>query len=99
MNGNLPAFAETTSSEVIIKHLNALYAGRKICIQTKLDERIQRALRNKVRASEQTFKSSDRVFYKRKGKERWLGQVNVVFQDGNVCICKAWTYICWSLAL
>ena len=52
------------------------------------DERIRRALRNKVRASEQVFEHGDRVFYKREGKERWLGPGKVVFQDGKVVFVR-----------
>ena len=43
MNDNLPALAGTTDSEVFAKHLNALYAARKIFIQTDADARIRRA--------------------------------------------------------
>jgi hypothetical protein len=51
-------------------------------IQSEADEIIRRALRNKVRASEQVFEHGDNVFYKREGKERWLGPGEVVYQDG-----------------
>ena len=74
MNDHLPALEGTTSSEVFAKHLNALHAARKIFIQTEDDVRIRRALRNKVRASEQIFVNSDKVFYKREGKTVGLDQ-------------------------
>ena len=67
MNNNLPALQGTTSSEVFAQHLNALHAARKAFIQTEADERIRRALWNKVRASEQIFENGERVFYKREG--------------------------------
>ena len=88
MNYTLPALAGTTSSEMVTQHLNALYGARKAFIQTEANERIRKALRNKVRASEQVFENGDRVFYKRKGKERWLGPEKVVFQDGNVVFVR-----------
>ena len=88
MNNNLPALQGTTSSEVFAQHLNALHAARKAFIQTEADERIRRALRNKVRASEQIFENGERVFYKREGKERWLGPGTVVFQDGKVVFVR-----------
>ena len=78
MNNNLPALQGTTSSEVFAKHLNALHAARKAFIQTEADERIRRALRNKVRASEQVFENGDKVFYKLEGRERWLGPGNSI---------------------
>ena len=88
MNDNLPALEGTRSSEVFARHLNTLHAARRVFIQTEADERIRRALRNKVRASEQMFKTGDRVFYKREGKERWLGPGKVVFQDGKVVFVR-----------
>ena len=88
INDNLPALEGTTSSEVFAKHLNALHAARKIFIQTVADARVRRALRNKVRASEQIFENGNRVFYKREGKERWLGPGKVVFLDGKVVFVR-----------
>ena len=70
MQDTLPALEGTTRSEVFSQHLNALQATRKAFIQSEAEERIRRALWNKVRASEQVFKNGDRVFYKREGKER-----------------------------
>ena len=88
MIDNLPALEGKTTSEVFAQHLNALHAARKAFIQTEADERIRRALRNKVRASEQVFENGDRVYYKREGKERWLGPGKVVFQDGKVVFVR-----------
>ena len=88
MNNKLPALQGTTSIEVFAEHLNALHAARKAFIQTEADERIRRALQNKVRASEQVFENGDRVFYKREGKERWLGPGKVMFQDGKVVFVR-----------
>ena len=88
MSDNLPAMEGTTSSEVFAKHLNALHAARKIFIESEANERIRRALRHKVRASEQVFENEDRVFYMREGKERWLGPGKVVFQDGKVVFVR-----------
>ena len=88
MSNTLPALERTTSSVVFAQYLNALHGGRKAFIQTEADERIRRALRNKVRASEQVFENGDRVFYKREGKERWLGPGQVVFQDGKVVFVR-----------
>lgn len=88
MNDTLPALEGTTSSEIFAQHLNALHAARKVFIQTEADERIRRALRNKVRASEQVFENGDRVFYKREGKKRWLWPGKVVFQDGKVVFVR-----------
>ena len=60
MSNILPALEGTTSSEVFALHLNALHGVRKAFIQTEADERIRRALRNKVRPSEQVFENGDK---------------------------------------
>ena len=88
MTDGLPALQGTTTSEILVKHLNALHASREAFIETEADERIRRALRGKVRASEQTFSHGDRVYYKREGHERWLGPGKVVFQDGRVVFVR-----------
>ena len=46
------------------------------------------SLQQKVRASEQIFENGDRVFYKREGRDRWLGPGKVVFQDGKVVFVR-----------
>ena len=50
-----PALDEATTSEILAKHLNALRSARKTFIESDADERIRRALRRKMRASEKVF--------------------------------------------
>ena len=88
MSDKLPALEGTTSSEIFAQHLNALQAARRAYIQTEANERIRRALRTKIRAAEQIYQNGDNVFYKREGKERWLGPASVVFQDGKVVFVR-----------
>ena len=87
-SNTLSALEGTTSSEIFAQHYSALHGARKPFILTEADERLRRALPNKVRASEQVFENGDRVFYKREGKERWLGPGKVVFQDGKVVFVR-----------
>lgn len=87
-NSGPPALVGTTSSENFAKHLNALHETRKAYIQTEADERLRRALRSKIRAAEQVYENGDLVFYKRDGKERWLGPGKVVFQDSKVVFIR-----------
>ena len=84
MSDKLPALEGTTSSEIFTQHLNALNEARRAYIQTEANERIRRVLRTKVRTAEQIYQNGNTVFYKREGKERWLGPASVVFQDGKV---------------
>ena len=67
---------------------NALHAARQAFIQSEADEKIRRALRCKIRASEQVFEHGDRVYYKRSDQDRWLGPGKVVFQDGRVVFVR-----------
>ena len=88
MTDRLPALKGSTSSETFAQHLNALHDARRAYIQTETDERIRRPLHGKVRAAEETYVNGDAVYYKREGKERWLGPATVVFQDGRVVFLR-----------
>jgi hypothetical protein len=88
MKADLPALEGSTSSETLTRHLNTLHESRRAFIQSEADERIRRALRSKVRAAEETFDNGDFVFYKREGRERWLGPGKVVFQGGKVVFVR-----------
>lgn len=57
-------------------------------IGTEMNERIRRALWGMVRAAEDIYINGDAVYYKREGKERWLGPATVVFQDGRVVFAR-----------
>ena len=88
MTDKIPALDGTTKSETYAKHLNILHTSRKAYIDTEANERISRSLRTKVRAAEQIYTNGDMVFYKREGKEKWLGPRKVVFQDGKVVFVR-----------
>ena len=84
MTDGFPSLIGATSSKVFADHLNALHESRRAFKQSESNERIRRALRSKVRAAEDIYENGDRVYYKREGKERWLGPATVVFQDCKV---------------
>ena len=84
MTDKLPALDARTSTQIFSDHLNALHAARRAFVQSKSEERIRRALRTKVRASEESYVFGDKVFYKRDGSEKWLGLAKVMFQDGQI---------------
>ena len=88
MTSGPPALEGSTTSEVLAKHLNVLHSARQAFIKSESDERIRRALRHKIRASEQRFENGDLVYYKRQGQEKWLGPGKVVFQDGRVVFVR-----------
>ena len=88
MTDKIPALDGTTTSETFAKHLNTLHASRKAFIDTEANERIRLARRTKVRAAEQIYTNGDMVYYKREGKEKWLGPGKVIFQDGKVVFVR-----------
>ena len=83
-----PALQGVTHSESLAKHLNTLHATRKAFIESETCERIRRALRSKIRASEQSYKHGDRVYYKRDGQDKWIGPGKVVFRDSKVVFVR-----------
>ena len=88
MTNKLPALDSTMTRETFAKHLDTLHASRKAFIETEANERIRRALRTKVRAAEQRYLNGDLVFYKREGRDKWLGLGKIVFQDGKVVFVR-----------
>ena len=49
LNDKLPALEGTTSSEVVVKSLNALHAARKAFVENEASQKLRRALRHKIR--------------------------------------------------
>ena len=88
MTNQPPALEGMSTSEVLVKHLNSLHAARRAFIETESDERIRRALRNKIRSSEAVYNNGDKVYYKRELCDRWLGPAKVVFQDDKVIFVR-----------
>ena len=88
MMNQLPVLDASTSSEILATHLNALHAARESFIQSESSERIRRALRCKIRASEEKYEHGEWVYYQIEGQEKWLGPGKVVFQDGKVVFVR-----------
>ena len=83
-----PALEERTMSEVFARHLNCLHLSRQLFIQSESDERIRRALRHKIRVSNEQYKKGDEVFYKKDSNPRWLGPAKVLAQDGKLVFVR-----------
>ena len=82
MTDAIPALDNTATSEAFRQHLNALKSARESFVKADGDERLRRALRCKMRASEERYNEGDFVYYYRDGKEKWLGPAKVIAQDG-----------------
>ena len=83
-----PALEEKTMSEIFARHLKCLHLARQLFIQSESDERIRRALRHKIRASNEQYSKNEEVFYKKDGNPRWLGPAKVVAQDGKLIFVR-----------
>ena len=83
-----PALEGKTMSEVFAKHLNCLHSSRQLFIQSESNERIRRALRHKIRASNEIYEKGTEVFYKKDGNSQWLGPAKVLAQDGKLIFVR-----------
>ena len=88
----LPGLEGVTTSETVYKHIQALHAARLAYIETESCERIRRALRNKVRASEKVFVRGDKCYYKRE-EDRWRGPATVIGNDGKIYFLRHGGYL------
>ncbi|XP_037793904.1 uncharacterized protein LOC119589356 [Penaeus monodon] len=88
MSDELPALEGTTSSEMVAKHINASHSARKAFIAAETSERIQRALRHKVRTTGRVLRSGNQVYFKREEQKEWKGPATVISQDGKTVILK-----------
>ena len=77
-NPNLPsastnrllAMENIEKSEAVTKHLTALHAARRAFTKAESSERIHRALKHKVRVSNEFFCNGDKVSFKRDDSNR-----------------------------
>ena len=83
LNSDLPALEEADSN-VVRKHLNAMYAARRACVKAESSDKLKWALRHPVRASNKFFENGEEVFYRRDDGKRWHGPGKVVGQLGTV---------------
>ena len=85
---NPPALEGATISQVFAKHINALHSARKAFIQSESSNRIRRALRHQVRATNDHFETGNKVYYKRDDSPKWKGPGMVIGQDGKVVFVR-----------
>ena len=93
LTDKVPALEDGSHSHVYMKHISAIHAAREQFIKTEACERIKRALRHRVRVNEQVFQPGDRVYYKREGRNKWLGPAIVIGQEGKVVFLKHGGYL------
>ena len=69
LNSDLPAL-EKADSNIVNNHLNVMYAARSVFVKAESSDKIKRALRHLVQASEEFFENVEKIFYKRDGGKR-----------------------------
>ena len=81
LNKALPALEEP-SSTIISNSLNAMNLARKAFVQAEASEKISRALKHPVRATEENFENGEKVYYKVNSEPKWRGPGKVIGQLG-----------------
>ena len=83
-----PATNDNVSGNSLYKHLKLLRECRKAFVEVESSERIQRALRHKVRENAQVFEPGCQVYHKKENTQEWQGPAKVVHQDGKVIFVR-----------
>ena len=84
-----PALNSSYPSQMVCDNLNAMHAARQEFIKFESCEKIKRALRHNVRASNSdSLTNGDRVFYKRKDDPEWHGPGTVIGRDGKLLLVR-----------
>ena len=73
LHSKLPGLEELENNSTAKSHLDAMYAAREAFLKAESSERIKRALRHPIRATEKYFERGEKVFYKRDDSNRWRG--------------------------
>ena len=84
-NSKLPGLENVTSSEIVLRNLEAQRLAKAEFVKFDSCEKIRRALRHNVRKTLiEDLKIGDEVYYKRNNSQEWRGPAKVVFIDGKV---------------
>ncbi len=88
-----PALNEKVNGSILHKHLKILNDCRKAFVEAESCEKVQRALRHKIRINSQVFESGTLVYYKKDNVDEWLGPAKVLFQDGRIVFIRHGAHI------
>lgn len=84
-----PALECIGTSEIVRENLNALHLARQEFVRHESDERLARALRHNIRASDlDNVQNGDEVFYKRHDSYEWHGPGVVIGRDGKQVLVR-----------
>ena len=93
LTAKVPALESGQQSAIYARHVAALHSAREEFIKSEACEKIKRALKHNIRLSTQNFKTGDRVYYRKEGKNTWQGPASVIGQEGKVVFVKHGGYL------
>ena len=80
-------------SQLVLKHLNAMHAARKVFIEAESNEKLRRALKSKARVTIRlVYDLSDLVYHKRKDSDKWKGPGEVIQKQNKQILVKQGGY-------
>ena len=85
----IPALSPCTHSDLVRRNLEVMHAARKGYVAAESSERIRRALRMKLRTSNDTVvENGDSVYYRRENFQGWKGPGKVIGRDGKLVVVR-----------
>ena len=89
LSDSIPALEPCTTSEFVKNNLSIRLAARKAFVAADSSERIRRALRMKLRTSNNTVvRNGDAVFYRRLNSPGWKGPGSVIGSEGKFVVVR-----------
>ena len=86
---DVPALSPCTHSELVRSNLQIMHSARKCFVAAESSERIRRALRMKLRTSNDlVVENGDSVFYRRENFKGWKGPGTVIGRDGKLVVVR-----------
>ncbi|ESO93006.1 hypothetical protein LOTGIDRAFT_162030 [Lottia gigantea] len=83
-----PALEGCTINKTFAQHLNDLHSGRRAFVAAESAERIRRALRHQIRATNELFHQGDKVYFKLDDSSKWRGPGRVIGQDDKIVFVR-----------
>ena len=89
MLDSIPALYPCEASELVRNNLNIMHVARKAYVAAESSEKIRRALRMKLRVSNDIIvENGESVFYRRENYKGWKGPGTVVGRDNKLVIVR-----------
>ena len=85
----VPALSSCSESDIVRNNLQLMHVARKSFVEAESSEKIRRALRMKLRTSNDLIvENGDNVYYRRENVNGWKGPGTVIGRDGKLVIVR-----------